>query len=161
MAYLHFRKKRRGSERKVTCLKPSIGRNGTRTYFVLGYFQYIRFTGCFHFSSLRYPHGPSSSSCRAVLDVTFLVRPFLAAHLNSHPPFPQHSHIPIPTLGFVFPLWLYQHLTCDYIILVHHLPSPAECKLQESKDFKLFCFLQNPLHLEQCLAFGRITVNIC
>lgn len=140
VAHLHFIKKGRGSERKVTCLKPTIGRSRIE-HFVLGYFQHISFTGYFHFSSLRDPHGPASSSCRAVLGVMFWVWPLLAAHLNS---LPSAFHVPMPPLmdlGF-----LGGFISICPIILVCYLPFPAECKLQEIKDFRLFRFLQNPLH---------------
>lgn len=44
-ATLHLTEKERGSEKKVTCLKFTIGGNETRTHCDWGYFQHISFAG--------------------------------------------------------------------------------------------------------------------
>lgn len=104
-ASFHFTKKERGSEKNVACLKSTVGGNETRTHFDWGYFWHISFAGWCAFSSLKYPHGPSSSSCRTMFNVMFLVWPFLTA-LFYHPSLPQHSSIlPLPSLIYFISIW--------------------------------------------------------
>lgn len=118
VAPLHLAKKEIRSERKVTCLRPTGGKNGTRKHFVAPSSTSVLLVVLLFFPEMT----PSPSSC-GLFDLQGHLSwlPYLTTTLPSS----SISAFPIPLLWFVFLLLLYHHLTHSYVILIHYLRPPA------------------------------------